>query len=1001
MRSFSKKLAFVLAAAMVVTSFAPAAKAEAAKEMAINKSSQILYVNEGINHKGADGVAAGKGNVSVYDFSVKNKPADWKDTLSFKWTSSKEDVVTVKSGGVATAVGVGSATITCKVTDKATKETVATLKTKVTVKANAYDVEITNTEDADGLAFAVDSTIDLNRAMYDEDGNKTTKRGKLVTDYTRWVAVPDTGVTIDNATGKYTFAEPGEYELYCETYQSSKYTKTTAKSDSVFVTITKDLELTQLSLTKFDIAFGRPVADLAVADLNVDEVVVGTDGNTYKYDVLVKGIKMSDDKKTATVETYLPLTGDLTYEVTVKGYDMVSMVASDGDVVDVKVSVKDSVANQVNIGKTDVLQYALIDANKVDVTRGTVAEKNNVVFNIQYFGKNGTNYEMSYYANNANLFQFNEVGDYAVITAEYNTGKFDSSKNEEVKVTSEPVTFYAVAKQEITVKKITQYATDAADGWFNFWSADKDLVKMGQNAKLKFTIELADGKTVDVENQNQVITDKEGVVRGWIYVESVDEDVLDINDYSNAVLQVSPRKVGNAVFMVYHQNYLADGVTVMSTPVAPITLKVKSAPELSLVGLNYQGKNSATALLSIDAAEDALDSTSISIQFKDQYGKDYTNYSFVSFDGNSQQAKDIKANNGITLNGNSITVNNAAFKAAILAQNTQALDAERISGKYVYTLTYKDNNTHAQKSATIVVDIRGLTKDADSNVTSTVGVDSAWFTPNIARINDSSNEARKFAALNVFNKSNGANYSSVEMQPFYSNIAVGTAPTGYYFKVFKDGADITYKVNNVAGDRLQSDIYFDAATDSNYVQLNFSKTKTDMSGKTVVDYSGMGAGNYQLVVYKIDKSIYHGSNQTPVNVATVAANCNLNATCDPGKYTLASRDSVNVASNGTDSLDLLKCFTFKNRGGSSFNKYGNNSATMADFGGTLVPYYVNIDAGLSTPDSVYVKSVIFYEEVNYDGDLGDGAGWGQGKDANVFASYEVPVGYYVNINVAQ
>ena len=137
MRSFSKKLAFVLAAAMVVTSFAPAAKAEAAKEMAINKSSQILYVNEGINHKGGEVAAAGKGNVSVYDFSVKNKPADWKDTLSFKWTTSDDEIVTVKAGGVATAVGVGKATITCKVTDKATKETVATLKTKVTVKVPA------------------------------------------------------------------------------------------------------------------------------------------------------------------------------------------------------------------------------------------------------------------------------------------------------------------------------------------------------------------------------------------------------------------------------------------------------------------------------------------------------------------------------------------------------------------------------------------------------------------------------------------------------------------------------------------------------------------------------------------------------------------------------------------------------------------------------------------------------------------------------------------------
>ena len=301
MRSFSKKLAFVLAAAMVVTSFAPAAKAEAAKEMAINKSSQILYVNEGINHKGADGVAAGKGNVSVYDFSVKNKPADWKDTLSFKWTTSDDEVVAVKAGGVATAVGVGKATITCKVTDKATKETVATLKTKVTVKANAADVEITNADDVAGLAYEVGATVDLNRAMYDEDGNKTTKRGKLVTDYTRWIAEPSTGVTIDQKTGKFTFAEAGDYTLYCETYQSSKYTKTTATSDKVKVTIAdSSVELKQTVSNVFEITFGK-ATDLGLTGLTVEHVIKGVDA-VSKDECLVKKVTMSEDKKTATVK---------------------------------------------------------------------------------------------------------------------------------------------------------------------------------------------------------------------------------------------------------------------------------------------------------------------------------------------------------------------------------------------------------------------------------------------------------------------------------------------------------------------------------------------------------------------------------------------------------------------------------------------------------------------------------------------------------------------------
>ena len=75
MRNFSKKLAFVLAAAMVFTAFAPAAKADAAeKEMAMNRASQTLYVNEGVNDKGAETLPEGLyGNVQEYDFYVKNK----------------------------------------------------------------------------------------------------------------------------------------------------------------------------------------------------------------------------------------------------------------------------------------------------------------------------------------------------------------------------------------------------------------------------------------------------------------------------------------------------------------------------------------------------------------------------------------------------------------------------------------------------------------------------------------------------------------------------------------------------------------------------------------------------------------------------------------------------------------------------------------------------------------------------------------------------------------
>ena len=329
MRSFSKKLAFVLAAAMVVTAFAPAAKAEAAKEMAINKSSQILYVNEGINHKGADGVAAGKGNVSVYDFSVKNKPADWKTAYTFKWSSDNEDVVSVAKGGVATAVGVGKANVYCKVIEKATNE-VTTLKTKVTVKANAYKVEISNADKFDGAVVEAGDVVDLNRTMYDEDDNKTTKRGTLVTDYTKWVASPSAGVEIDQKTGKFTFteaAEAGSYELSCYTYQSSKYTEPTAKSEAVKVELVKEtnFDVKQDSVKKLTLTFNTKMPALNVADVEVIKMV-----GDYKYPQTIKTVTVAEDGISAEVVVFNNFADKANYVVKVKGCEDSSFVASVG-----------------------------------------------------------------------------------------------------------------------------------------------------------------------------------------------------------------------------------------------------------------------------------------------------------------------------------------------------------------------------------------------------------------------------------------------------------------------------------------------------------------------------------------------------------------------------------------------------------------------------------------------------------------------------------------------
>jgi hypothetical protein len=98
MKSFFKKLAFVMALAMVVSLVAPAGSAFAAESgIALQGTKEVVTTYE---------VTEGY----TKDFCFLGAPKDWKST--YKWTSSDEKVATVDKAGVVTAESVGTATIT-------------------------------------------------------------------------------------------------------------------------------------------------------------------------------------------------------------------------------------------------------------------------------------------------------------------------------------------------------------------------------------------------------------------------------------------------------------------------------------------------------------------------------------------------------------------------------------------------------------------------------------------------------------------------------------------------------------------------------------------------------------------------------------------------------------------------------------------------------------------------------------------------------------------------
>ena len=375
-KSFFKKLSLGMALALVLGTTAHAGVAQAAEATwTLKKDIKILYLKEDNQ----------SGTKDTYDFNFVNKPEGWKNDYSFEWRSEDENVATVAKGGVVTAVSVGETTITCYITEKDGGKFVDAVDAKVTVKANAADVEITNKPDynyEEGWVIETGYTVDLNRAMYDENGNKTTKRGVHVTDYTRWYATDADGnvvgedvVTIDQKTGKFTMNKAGVYGLVCETYQSSKNTETTAM-DYVVVIVQDakaEIEAKQTAVEKFEVVLGTPVAKDAFSASefmnNLVVTLVSEDGDEVVE--LVKGVEAKyNEDKTAVTSVVVTMWSDLvdgkTYKVN-SGEAEDSFVASVGKVKTIDITVAKNGAIDAAVADVVYVVSERVDLNTLKV----------------------------------------------------------------------------------------------------------------------------------------------------------------------------------------------------------------------------------------------------------------------------------------------------------------------------------------------------------------------------------------------------------------------------------------------------------------------------------------------------------------------------------------------------------------------------------------------------------------------------------------------------------
>lgn len=413
-KNFFKKLASGLALAMVVTSFAPAAPAFAAKATKIveqggKKAPQTVYVGKKV------------------DYSLNNV----YKTNTYKWFTSNAKIAKItQTGGVVTPVAPGKATIKVNAYKKSTGKLIKAFKLDLDVKLRATSVNI----GAEDFELAVGEKKDL-------DAVKTPANS---TDTLRYFSSNEKVATVDVKTGIVTAVAAGEATIKVAskgawfTANNSKYNK----YDEVKVTVVDGLlSVKQTAANKLSLTFSKDVSKtLKVSDFAIEEVA------THSVQA-VDSLSFSDDGKTVTLKTYLSFADKKEYKLT---YDekAFNFTASVGEVASIALK-----TTKVVFGEETKIEYVLYDANGIDVT--SVINSGDVMMDVET--KNG------YATDDGKITLFNK-GDVAEVKLTYHTWTYKDG--EEITVSAKG-TIVAVDASEITFGTYEKYtiAKDEPVNW--------------------------------------------------------------------------------------------------------------------------------------------------------------------------------------------------------------------------------------------------------------------------------------------------------------------------------------------------------------------------------------------------------------------------------------------------------------------------------------------------------------------------------------------------------
>ena len=641
--------------------------------------------------------------------------------------------------------------------------------------------------------------------------------------------------------------------------------------------------------------FGAPVKSLTTADVEVIRLLEAG-SYVYEYPQVVKSVKLADNGLSATVEMFANFQNNVNYAIKVNGFDDYTLTASAGAPVSMVISAnKDAVSPFVTAGAEAQLYYKLYDANNVEVTTGAET----VLFNAESYSTDG-----SYYVAGDKIW-FKDPGASTTVVAEYQSGRFENGV--QVGNITAKFDFHSVSAAPVTLKGVT-------DATVSGWGNGKSLsVPMGTtDAKLEVKVATSKGGDPElIDSNDKALT---SMPNASITFEETTPDVLAINKTNmNLVLF----KQGTATVIVNLKTTDSNNQPVY-TPVGVVTITVTAPRALSTVTVD---KPLATV-----GTEPGYTEEHITLTAKDQYGADVdiVNVAITGANDTANAALD-----GVKWTaGKDITLNGEKLKASI-PTNSNAIQ-----------LTFRAK-VNWNKEVTFAVLVKNQTNNPKADYNS-IEITGGKF-GDVARTIDSKDA--KSVTFTVFQMNNGIKIGQRTLAKYPTNVQQDAEEGKYYFKVIKNGEDIT-------NDALVECISGSA------VKINFSTTETkDIQNGPVtgsaVSYGKAGAGNYVFTLYQCIMS-----NGKPVLVQQQSATGT--ATCNTGSYSRAvkTKDSVSVVTPQT----VRECFDIKNT---------KNAAASTT-------YFVKMT---EATDYVNVESITFYD------DLGNG----------VYAPYTVNIGTSLKI----